>query len=178
MALKPTIFKFNIALSNVDENQYLDLNLTVAQHPSETGERMMARVLAYCLNASQDLEFARGLSASDEPDIWQRSLDGRILKWIEIGEPAAERLRKASHIAEDVKVYCFNTKSELWWARSEKEVTAAKVQAIQFDWGQIVELARLLARTLQLSITVTDQSAFIASDAGSVEVNWRLLNAP
>ena len=82
MALKPTIFKFNIALSNVDLNQYLDLNLTVAQHPSETAERMMARVLAYCLNASQDLEFARGLSASDEPDIWQRSLDGRILKWI------------------------------------------------------------------------------------------------
>jgi len=29
-----------------------------------------------------------------------------------------------------------------------------------------------------LSITVTDQSAFIASDAGSVEVHWRLLNAP
>ena len=138
----------------------------------------MARVLAYCLNASEDLEFARGLSASDEPDIWQRSLDGRILKWIEIGEPVAERLLKASHIAEEVKVYCFNTKSDLWWARSEKEVTAAKVQAIQFDWGQIVELAGLLARTLQLSITVTDQSAFIASDAGSVEVNWRLLNAP
>ncbi len=63
------------------------------------------------------------------------------------------------------------------WARSEKEVTAAKVQAIQFDWGQIVELAGLLARTLQLSITVTDQSAFIASDTGSVEVNWRLLNS-
>ena len=114
----------------------------------------------------------------DRPDIWQRSLDGRILKWIEIGEPVAERLRKASHIAEEVKVYCFNTKSDLWWARSEKEVTAAKVQAIQFDWGQIVEFAGLLARTLQLSITVTDQSAFIASDAGSVEVHWRLLNAP
>jgi|TARA_Y100000385_G_scaffold138173_1_gene143548 uncharacterized protein YaeQ len=178
MALKPTIFKFSIALSNVDHNQYLDLNLTVAQHPSETAERMMTRVLAYCLNASEDLEFARGLSASDEPDIWQRSLDGRILKWIEIGEPVAERLRKASHIAEEVKVYCFNTKSDLWWARSEKEVTAAKVQAIQFDWGQIVELSGLLARTLQLSITVTDQSAFIASDAGSVEVHWRLLNAP
>ena len=50
MALKPTIFKFNIALTDVDQQQYLDLNLTVAQHPSETAERMMARVLAYCLN--------------------------------------------------------------------------------------------------------------------------------
>ena len=62
MALKPTTFKFNIALTDVDQQQYLDLNLTVAQHPSETAERMMARVLAYCLNTSEGLEFARAVS--------------------------------------------------------------------------------------------------------------------
>jgi uncharacterized protein YaeQ len=59
MALKPTIFKFAIVLSDIDENQYLDLNLTVAQHPSETIERMMMRLLAYCLNAEDGLEFTR-----------------------------------------------------------------------------------------------------------------------
>ena len=90
MALKPTIFKFAIALSDVDNNRYLDLSLTVAQHPSETLERMMVRLLAYCLNAEDGLEFTRGLSENDEPDLWQHSLDGRILKWIEVGEPAAE----------------------------------------------------------------------------------------
>ena len=85
MALKPTIFKFTIALSDIDENRYLDLNLTVAQHPSETVERMMVRLLVYCLNVEEGFEFTRGLSDTNEPDLWDRSLDGRILKWIEVG---------------------------------------------------------------------------------------------
>jgi len=97
MALKPTIFKFSVALSDVDRNRYEDLPLTVAQHPSETLERMMARVLAYCLNADDGLEFSKGLSDNEQPDLWRRSLDGRILDWIEVGEPSADRLRKASH---------------------------------------------------------------------------------
>ena len=178
MALKPTIFKFSIALTDVDQQQYLDLNLTVAKHPSETDERMMTRVLAYCLNASDGLAFASGLSANDEPDIWQKSLDGRILKWIEVGEPSAERLRKASHLAEQVKVYSCNTKSELWGSRSAEEITAAKVQAVQFDWAGISECVTLVRRTLGLSVTITDQSALISTDTKTIEVTWRLLNQP
>ena len=178
MALKPTIFKFNIALTDVDQQQYLDLNLTVAQHPSETAERMMARVLAYCLNTSEGLEFARGLSTSDEPDIWLKSFDGRILKWIEVGEPSAERLRKASHTANEVLVYSFNTKSELWWSRSAAVISTARVHAVQFHWEGLTELATSIQRTLGLSITIVDQSALIATDSKTIEVTWRILNQP
>jgi uncharacterized protein YaeQ len=178
MALKPTIFKFNIALNDIDQQQYLNLNLTVAQHPSETAERMMARVLAYCLNASEGLEFASGLSTNDEPDIWQKSLDGRILKWIEVGEPSAERLRKASHTAKQVRVYSFNTKSELWWSRSAEVIRAARVHAVQFDWEGLAELATSIQRTLGLSVTIVDQSALIATDTKTIELPWRILNQP
>lgn len=175
MALKPTIFKFAINLSDIDENRYLDLNLTIAQHPSETLERMMVRLLAYCLNADDGLDFTRGLSENDEPDLWQHSLDGRILKWIEVGEPAAERLRKASHIAECVQVYAFNSKAPVWWRQSSGDIDGLGVKVFQFEWDQICQLAKLVERTQQLSVTVSDMSAFIAAESGSVEVAWREL---
>ena len=63
VALKPTIFKIKIALSNIEANHYDNLNLTIAQHPSESLERMMARVLAFCMNARENLSFTKGLSA-------------------------------------------------------------------------------------------------------------------
>ena len=65
MATKPTIYKLRIALSDLERNYYDSLNLTVALHPSETQERMMARVMAYCVNAQDDLHFAKGLSDTD-----------------------------------------------------------------------------------------------------------------
>lgn len=50
MALKPTIYKARIDLADLNSNHYDSLQLTIAQHPSETRERMMARVLVYSLN--------------------------------------------------------------------------------------------------------------------------------
>ena len=78
MALKPTIYKFRISLSDLNRNYYDSLNLTIAQHPSEKIERMMVRVLAYCINAQENLTFTKGLSEIDEPDIWVRTLDDQI----------------------------------------------------------------------------------------------------
>jgi len=40
----------------------------------------------------------------DEPDIWARSLDDQLLLWIDVGEPAPDRIKKASRIAKEVKV--------------------------------------------------------------------------
>jgi len=77
VALKPTIFKANITLADVDRNVYDTLNLTLAQHPSESVERMMARVIAFCMNATEALTMTRGLSTVEEPDIWEKTLDGR-----------------------------------------------------------------------------------------------------
>ena len=63
MALKPTIYKIKLDLSNTDQGHYDSYPLTIALHPSETPERMMARVLALCINAQDGLTFTRGLSA-------------------------------------------------------------------------------------------------------------------
>jgi uncharacterized protein YaeQ len=55
MALKPIIYKFRITLPDIDRNYYDTPGLTIAQHPSETLERMMVRVLAFCINAQEYL---------------------------------------------------------------------------------------------------------------------------
>ena len=178
MALKPTIYKFSISLSDLDRGRYEDLNLTVAQHPSETVERMMVRVLAYCLNAEDGLEFTRGLSDNEEPDLWRRSLDSRILEWIEVGEPTASRIRKASRQAERVLVYSFNTKSEIWWDQVRGDVDLAAIEVFRISWEAMRTLADLIQRTMQMSVTVSGSSAFVATELGEVDVAWsRLIGA-
>ena len=47
MALKATIFKAELQISDMDRNYYHDHALTLARHPSETDERMMVRLLAF-----------------------------------------------------------------------------------------------------------------------------------
>ncbi|MCF6338593.1 MAG: YaeQ family protein, partial [Gammaproteobacteria bacterium] len=146
MALKPTIFKFKIALSDLDRNYYDALDLTIAQHPSETSERMMVRVLAFCMNAQERLEFTKGLSAVDEPDIWARSLDEQVMLWLDVGEPTVERVKKATRLSPTVKVYSFNSKSDTWWEQGREKFERLKASVFQFQWGNIQSLVALQQR--------------------------------
>ena len=177
MAIKPTIFKLHISLSDVDRNYYDSLNLTIAQHPSETLERMMARVLAYCINAQEQLAFSKGISATEEPDIWAHTLDGNLSLWIDVGEPTIERIKKASHIAKVVKVYSFNTKSGVWWELGRPRFAELSAAIFQFEWESIKTLAALAQRTMEMSVTITGDSAYVATDGGECEVGWATLQA-
>jgi len=175
VALKPTIYKLKIALSDLNRDYYDTLNLTVAQHPSETVERMMVRVLAYCLNAQEFLTFTKGLSSVDEPDIWARTLDDRISLWIDVGEPAFDRVKKARHLSSAVKIYSFNTKSEVWWDQGKDKFDQLDVSLYRFKWESISALAILVQRTMDLSVTITGESAYIATEQGECEVAWEML---
>jgi uncharacterized protein YaeQ len=177
MALKPTIYKLNATISDMNRGYYQTHQLTIALHPSETQERMVARIMAFCLNADEHLSFSRGLSANDEPDIWSHSLDGQTQKWIELGEPSVDRVKKASHIAKTVKVYSFNTKSDVWWRQSGAEFCPLKATYYRFSWDQIHALTALIDRTMTLSITISEESAYIAGDAGEFELSWITLDS-
>jgi uncharacterized protein YaeQ len=100
------IHRFEIALADVDRGVYADLDVRVARHPSEDVPYLLTRVLAYALEHKEGLTFSKGLSEADEPALWLRHGDGRVLEWIEVGAPAAERLHRASKHAERVVVYC------------------------------------------------------------------------
>ena len=181
MALKPTIFKIRISLSDFNHDYYDALNLTLAQHPSETIERMMVRVLAYCLNAHEDhdkqeqLVFTKGLSSIDEPDIWLKTLDNQIIKWIEVGEPASDRVKKATHLSKVVKIYCFNSKADVWWSQSQRKLNVLDVSVYAFDWESVVDLSKLVSRTMDVSINISDDSVYVAAEQGECELKLTTL---
>ena len=172
MALKPTIYKLKIALSDLNRNYYDTLNLTIAQHPSETLERMMVRVLVFCINTQEHLTFTKGLSVAEEPDIWARTLDDQISLWIDVGEPTVDRIRKATRIASTVKVYSFNSKSNVWWDQEQVKFNELTASIFQFQWENIKSLAALVQRTMDISVTITGDSAYVATELCECEVAW------
>lgn len=176
MATKPTIYKLNIAISDFNRNYYDSIQLTVALHPSETVERMMARIIAYCLNSQENMAFSKGLAAVEEPDIWVKSLDDQIKLWIDMGEPIPDRVKKSSRLAPAVKVYSFNSKSNTWWEQNKSKMQPFNnVQFYQFDWSQMQVLASFVERTMDWSISISGDSAYIAAEGKECELTVREL---
>lgn len=177
MALKPTIYKLRIAISDMNRDYYDSVNLTVAQHPSENLERMMARIVAYCLNAQEYITFTKGLSQIDEPDIWVKTLDDLITLWIDMGEPAPDRVKKSSRLAPEVKVYSFNSKSDTWWEQSKDKIQQFKnVQFYQLDWPQVQTLATFAERNMDWSLSISGDTVYIAAEDQTCELIVRALS--
>lgn len=176
MALKPTIYKFKIALSDFNNDHYDSLQLTVAQHPSETLERMMARLMAFCIHAADDkdklMAFTKGLSSVDEPDIWLKGLDDQLHLWLDVGEPSFERMKKACRLAKKTLVYTFNSKSDVWWKQTQAQLSTLPISVFQFDWGEIKALSDLASRTMDITLTITGQSIYAVVEDEQLELNW------
>jgi len=147
MAIKPTIYKLRISLSDLNRGHYDSASLTIALHPSETIERMMARIVAFCLNAQENLSFTKGLSSVEEPDLWVKTLDDQVKLWIDVGEPAPDRIKKSSRQAPEVIVYSFNNKSDTWWDQTKNKAHQFEnVKYYQLDWNSIQTLATFVYR--------------------------------
>lgn len=171
MALKPTIYKVEMNVSDIDRNHFDSYSLTLALHPSETLQRMSGRLLAFCFNAHEHLSFTRGLSTADEPALWQVSLDDRIENWIDVGQPDPERLKKACGRSEQVTVYAFGRGVESWWSLNSTPIAALpKVQVFHIDLGTIEQLAQCWQRTLTLDVTITEGICYLSSGDTSLEI--------
>ncbi|MFT4519271.1 MAG: hypothetical protein ACI9JM_001662 [Halioglobus sp.] len=176
MALKPTIYKAQIELADSDRNCYESLSLTMAQHPSETIERMAARLLVYCLNCARSLEFTKGISTADEPDLWTHSDSGEIEHWMEVGQPEEPRLRKACGRSGKVSVYAFAKSAATWWKLNTEAISALpRIEVWQLNWEEVVTMAALLDRTVQLSISIVGGTMYIDCSGKSCSVEPLLL---
>ncbi len=170
MALPSTIYRVSIQLSNVDRGVYEALTTTAARHPSETAERLVTRLLAYALFYEPELIFTKGVSAGDEPDLWVKGADGRVLLWVEVGLPESERLLKACRHAERVVlVACGNSLPH--WERQQlrKLTTAANLTVISFDQSFINRLASLVARVISWEFTLSDGVIYLTAAGESLE---------
>src|SRR5690606_33452260 len=127
MAANTTVVKAEPQVSDLDRHYYATHTLTLAQHPSETDERLMVRLLAFALYADERLEFGRGLSDEDEPALWRRSYTGEPELWIELGQPDEARIKKACAKAQQVVVVNYGGRaSDLWWDRIASSLTRLK----------------------------------------------------
>ncbi len=179
MALKSTIFKADLQIADMDRHYYDTHALTLARHPSETDERMMMRVLAFALHADPALTFGKGLSADDEPDLWQKDLTGAIDLWIEVGQPDDKRIMKACGRAERVVIYSYSATSHIWWSQIGSRVERARnLEVYQVPAETSQALGRLAQRTMQLQCTIQDAQAWITAEAESIPISLDTLKAP
>ena len=180
MALKSTIFKAEVQLADIDHGCYTDLQLTLARHPSETDERMMARLAALALNAHQvqdlcggdaRIGFGAGLSSPDEPDVLLTDFTGRTRLWIEVGQPEDKPLAKACSKADQVLVYAYGSQADLWWRGIEAKLARLPKLAIwRIPAAEAQALAALAERSMQLQATVHDGALTLHSERGGATI--------
>jgi len=157
MALKSTIRKATINLSDMDRNYYDTFQLTIAQHPSETEHRLMVRLLAFIFNADQNLQFGKGVSDEDEAALWQISYSEEIELWIELGKPEEKRIKKACNRAQEVKLYCYGTSSDIWWQQNQNKMAQFKKLSVYQLESEVTEkLAGLVSKNMDLQCSIQD----------------------
>lgn len=177
MALPATIHKAELNVADMDRHYYAEHSLTIARHPSETEERMMVRLLAFALHADERLEFGRGLSATEEADLWLRDLTGRIDLWIEVGQPDDRRLRKACGQAGRVVVYAYGGRSvDLWWNRIAPELARyGNLEVVALPAETTDALASIAGRTMTLQAMIQDGEAWLISGDERIAIGRRIL---
>lgn len=164
MAQNSTIYKVELSVSDMDRHYYETHKLTVAKHPSETDERLMVRLVAFALNAHENLEMTKGLSTDDEPDIWQKSLSGELDVWVALGLPSEKVMRQSCSKAVKVIVYPYGGRTaEMWWDKIKNTATRFEnLQVINFSASDTGALAKLVSRGMKLNVNIQDGEVMVS----------------
>jgi uncharacterized protein YaeQ len=177
MALKSTIFKAELEISDMDRNYYGGHSLTLARHPSETDERMMVRLLAFALHAHEALIFADSIGNDDEPSLWQKDLTGAIQVWIDVGQPDEKRIRKACGRAARVLIFTYGGHGvDVWLNQIRNSLERTKnLSVINLPASAPAALAGMAQRSMKLQFTIQDGQVWITDDQGTVHLD--MMNA-
>lgn len=170
MAQNATIHKVELSVSDMDRHYYETHKLTIAKHPSETDERMMLRILAFALNAHEQLEMTRGLSTDDEPDIWQKSLSGELDVWVTLGLPSDKVVRQSCARAGRVILYPYGGRTaEIWWDKIKGSAARFdNLQVIGFSEAETGALAELASRAMKIQVNIQDGEVMVSLEDGMV----------
>lgn len=179
MALSATVFAFDVDLADSDRQVYEQLSLRLARHPSESDEFLVARLLAYCLEYTDGIEFSRGLSDADDPPIAVCDLTGRLRAWIDVGTPSAERLHRAGKAAERVVVYVH--KEHRQWLRQLEGAVIHRRDALviqAFDPAFVAAFVARLERRMSFALSVAEGDLFVAFGDGTITGQVRRVVCP
>ena len=176
MALKATIYKADLNISDMDRHYYDQHALTIARHPSETDERVMIRLLAFALHADPALTFGKDLFDVEEPALWLKDLTGAIQTWIEVGQPEERRLMKASGQSNEVIVYSYSATSHIWFKQLASKIERSrKITVVNIQPESSAALERLCQRNMQLQCTIQDGQVWITNGEDTVQVERETL---
>jgi uncharacterized protein YaeQ len=172
VAERATVYKLNLTLSDMDRQVYGDYNLTLALHPSETVERMMVRILAFCYRAAETLSFTKGLSSVDEPDLWLKHDNGTILEWIEVGQPAPDRMKKAANQSQAVHLFTYGRGWDVWWKTNGDTINAMpKVTSYFFAAEELKSLCELADKSMKLTVTITEKMTYVSNENSNLVIS-------
>lgn len=174
MALTSTIYKLQLHISDLNRQYYNSHQLTLARHPSETEIRLFARLLAFALHADEYLSFGKGLSNTEEADIWHIDDTGAIKQWIQLGEPEEKRIRQICARAETVNIYSYSKRaSEVWHANIAANTERFKhLHIALLDPISTEDAQQLMARNGELFITIEDN--MISASNGSFNTDIKI----
>ena len=172
MALKATVHKVELAVSDMDRGYYASHSLTLARHPSETSERLMVRLLAFAMYADEALAYGRGLSADDEPALWKKDLTGNIEWWIDVGLPDERELRKACGRARRVVLLAYGGRGAgIWWNANQGALERlSNLDIIDIPVEATQAMASLADRNMQINATLQDGLIWIGNVGQTVLV--------
>ncbi len=177
MALTATIRKAELQISDMDRGYYATHALTLAQHPSETDERLMVRLLAFIVNAGDRLEFGRGLSTEEEPDLWEHDYTGDIVQWIDLGHPDESRIRKACNRSQRVQVVNYGgNASDIWWQKQGKHMQRHdNLSVVDIDADFVERWGQQIQRMMRFSVLIQDGEIQLLNDNLQMELvlGWR-----
>ena len=174
MAISSTINKVSLTIADMDRHYYQSHDLTLAQHPSETNYRFMIRLIAFAVNASDQLVFTKGLSTDDEPDLWAKALTDEIDLWIDLGQPDEKRIRKACGRAKQVIIYTYHApKAKVWWDKQQASLKRFSNLAVFQIHAEGVEA--LMNRSMQLQCTIQDGEMYLNDDDSSINIKLNKL---
>ena len=173
MALKATIFKVDLSISDMDKHYYADHSLTIARHPSESDKRMMLRIVAFAFNAHEQLEFTKGLSDVDTPDLWLKNYSDEIELWIELGQPSEQRVKKGCNQAQQMMVYSYDSNAfDEWWKKEQTALNMRKNLSVTAVSESVIEqLADLVTRQMQIQVTIQDGQAWFNVNDETLEIS-------
>jgi uncharacterized protein YaeQ len=170
MAAGSTIYKAQLSMADMDRNYYETHEITIAQHPSETQQRLMIRLVAFALNAADRLSICKGIGGEDEePELWEKNYGGDIQLWIDLGQVDEKRLRKACGRSERVIVYTYNLKSaEAWWRQNSSVYARFKNLSVRYLHAEGIE--KLCSRSMRLQCNISDGELTMHSELGDVTI--------
>ncbi|MEO8218114.1 MAG: YaeQ family protein [Acidobacteriota bacterium] len=168
MALTATMYNLTVELADIDRGVYQSLEMRMARQPSETSEYMLMRLLAYCLEYAEGIALTEGVASGDEPAVLIRDLTGRVTAWIEVGLPAAGRLHRGSKLAGRAAVYTHREIRQVRAALDGQKIhNAEEIPVYAFERRFVEEVAAMIDRRTDLSISVTERELYLGINGGT-----------